>query len=173
MGVDILNGRVIITGCALTDAKTGRCGTFRKSSSSSEPVKRCLFGPVDHDEVMSFFRRELTKLNLEKIRKWNFDFVAGQPLSGNFEWRRVVCEPVANIRAKVTKSKTNKRSPLKTVKFASPNTAQGVTRKDIKRGDQVVGKRYGWSPRGPQMLRSIRKHWDGFKNCGLLDNPQP
>lgn len=67
------------------------------SALSSKPVKsavcRCLFGPVDHDEL----RRDLyeEKLMLEArdrerfLRKWNFDLANDEPVSGVYSWEIV------------------------------------------------------------------------------------
>lgn len=72
---------------------------FRRSSSSSDEesqshppppnpnrVKRALFGPTDHDENLRFVRKEMKKAKNEAANKWNFDFDAGTPMKGRYNW---------------------------------------------------------------------------------------
>ena len=49
---------------------------------------RCLFGPVDHEEVRRTLRRELRVLTERNREKWNFDFQQERPLPGRYSWER-------------------------------------------------------------------------------------
>lgn len=55
-------------------------------------VKKCLFGPVDHDELMEHLKKELGAELERQKRKWGFDFAAGKPLDPpkNYVWERIV-----------------------------------------------------------------------------------
>ena len=87
-------------------------GGFRRASNSSSSedelpppntnrVKRALFGPTDHEENLRFVQNELKKHRSEASNRWNFDFDAGKPMSGPFDWEevrsdtagRTICNP--------------------------------------------------------------------------------
>ncbi|XP_068442529.1 cyclin-dependent kinase inhibitor 1D [Clinocottus analis] len=55
-----------------------------------EPVRRSLFGPVDHQQLQQDFQRLLC-MNLEVAKKrWNFDFQHEKPGEGSgIEWEEV------------------------------------------------------------------------------------
>lgn len=50
---------------------------------------RCLFGPVDHDEVRKTLHRELKVINERNTARWNFDFTQEKPLPGRWSWEGV------------------------------------------------------------------------------------
>lgn len=52
-------------------------------------VKRCLFGPVDHDQAVRTSRRELEEMTERSSHKYNFDFQLGQPQEGRYKWEAV------------------------------------------------------------------------------------
>ncbi|KAL0273089.1 UNVERIFIED_CONTAM: hypothetical protein PYX00_005845 [Menopon gallinae] len=47
--------------------------------SSTEGVKRKLFGPVNHEEAKLFVEKELEALQEKAAQKWSFDFKKGKP----------------------------------------------------------------------------------------------
>lgn len=58
-------------------------------SSPRLPVNRCLFGPIDHEELTEFLNKELDEDTEIAKQKWNFDFENETPLeggSGRYEW---------------------------------------------------------------------------------------
>ena len=72
---------------------------FRRSSSSSDEksqshppppnpsrVKRPLLVPTAHKENLRFVRKEMKKAKNEAAKKWNFDFDAGTPMKGRYNW---------------------------------------------------------------------------------------
>lgn len=64
------------------------------------PVRRSLFGPVDHEQSMQFLQRELKSISDSQRAKWNFDFTSGEPLNddnGNFEWQPVRSEDAVPV----------------------------------------------------------------------------
>ncbi|KAL7857751.1 hypothetical protein AOLI_G00178530 [Acnodon oligacanthus] len=75
-------------------------GTLASSSSSSRSfplirrdtpppnarVCRSLFGPVDHEELNREMKEKLREIAERDQRRWNFNFGAGVPLLGEYEW---------------------------------------------------------------------------------------
>lgn len=60
--------------------------------------KRNLFGPVNHEENLSFLDRELAAIRTRESERWGFDFVRETPLPNanpRFVWERV--KPQENI----------------------------------------------------------------------------
>ncbi|XP_065207191.1 uncharacterized protein LOC135836341 [Planococcus citri] len=105
MGVDVLSCRqVTFSGCVPAEAAN--------NSINRSSVKRCLFGPVDHNEAMSFFEKEMAKMEKEKMNQYNFDFVQGKPLKGAYQWQKV------STTFKVTKVKSPKKTkcPVRNLK---------------------------------------------------------
>jgi len=52
-------------------------------------ARRCLFGPVDHDEIKRTIRKEMVSLDMENCQKYNFDFSLEKPMDGRFSWTPV------------------------------------------------------------------------------------
>lgn len=55
----------------------------------SRPVRRCLFGEVDHEANRRDLIRIREELSSAYKRRWNYDFENGCPLEGQYRWRRV------------------------------------------------------------------------------------
>ncbi|KAL6474656.1 hypothetical protein MHYP_G00182170 [Metynnis hypsauchen] len=49
-------------------------------------VCRSLFGPVDHEELNREMKEKLREIDERDQRRWNFNFGAGVPLLGEYEW---------------------------------------------------------------------------------------
>lgn len=49
-------------------------------------ICRNLFGPVDHDELNRDMKSKLREISYRDQRKWNFNFEAEVPLSGDYVW---------------------------------------------------------------------------------------
>uniref|UniRef100_H2L6D0 Cyclin-dependent kinase inhibitor 1C n=1 Tax=Oryzias latipes TaxID=8090 RepID=H2L6D0_ORYLA len=47
---------------------------------------RSLFGPVDHEQLRQDLQQELREMTERDSQRWNFDFQAGTPLPGGFQW---------------------------------------------------------------------------------------
>lgn len=110
MGVDILSRQVTLSGCVPADSET--------TAINRNSVKRSLFGPVDHQEAMSFFHKEFAKMESEKMKEWNFDFINEKPLKGNFKWEKVqpTTQVISKMTYKVTKLKASRKCPLRSLK---------------------------------------------------------
>ncbi|XP_077374951.1 cyclin dependent kinase inhibitor 1Ca [Festucalex cinctus] len=50
-------------------------------------VRRCLFGPVDHEALRREMNLKVHEILLEDCRRWNFNFQTDTPLPGRFEWK--------------------------------------------------------------------------------------
>ncbi|XP_068165972.1 cyclin-dependent kinase inhibitor 1-like [Antennarius striatus] len=55
-------------------------------TGSGQPVRRSLFGPVDHERLRRDLRLQLDRMEEQDRLRWNFDFQAEAPLSGRFRW---------------------------------------------------------------------------------------
>lgn len=78
-----------------SDSKLGVVTTASTRSSPRLPVKRSLFGEVDHEECMNFLNKELNAINEKATKRWNFDFQADKPLQpGQYEWTPVQCNEI-------------------------------------------------------------------------------
>lgn len=65
----------------------------RLGAAGAKPsARRCLFGPVDHQETDDFLKEMNRQLDEQKKELWGFDFKAGRPVPGGhpvYEWVRV------------------------------------------------------------------------------------
>ena len=52
-------------------------------------VRRCLFGKPDPNETEKFLKEQMSIIDTKDSKKWNFDFVNGTPLPGNYEWEPI------------------------------------------------------------------------------------
>ncbi|KAM9825844.1 cyclin-dependent kinase inhibitor 1B-like [Syngnathus typhle] len=52
-------------------------------------VRRCLFGPVDREQLHRDLKMNHHELFLEACRRWNFDFQIDTPLPGMFVWEKI------------------------------------------------------------------------------------
>ncbi|KAJ8392205.1 hypothetical protein AAFF_G00077730 [Aldrovandia affinis] len=58
------------------------------------PVRRNLFGPVDHQQLQQDFQN-LLSLSVEVANKrWNFDFQSDRPAQGSIQWEELRCQDV-------------------------------------------------------------------------------
>lgn len=62
-----------------------------------ESVCRTLFGPVDHEQLRRDLQQRLRDIMEEDSRRWNFNFQAGAPLDGRFQWEEVPAERAASF----------------------------------------------------------------------------
>lgn len=64
-----------------------------KDITPSLSVRRCLFGPVDHEIVRQDLQKEMKAMSESSAREWNFDFEKTCPLPGRYLWSRVETNP--------------------------------------------------------------------------------
>ena len=55
----------------------------------SSKACRCLFGPVDSEQLRQDCDALMASCVQEARERWNFDFVTETPLEGDFAWERV------------------------------------------------------------------------------------
>ncbi|CAC5357152.1 CDKN1B [Mytilus coruscus] len=58
--------------------------------STKSKVRRCLFGPPDHESIRKDLDKALDDNKSELREKWNYDFDKDVPLEGKYQWE--VCE---------------------------------------------------------------------------------
>lgn len=89
---------------------------------------RCLFGPVDHEQIRRDFRREMKVWEDEARAKWSFDFKEGMPLSGGkYDWEEMQTENMPNMYIKSPRLPSMKRTPAKRgLSIRDENTAPEV-----------------------------------------------
>lgn len=77
------------------DSETSRPGGIEALNMKVGPVRRNLFGPVDHNQLQQDFER-LFRMSVEAANKrWNFDFQNEKPGSGaSVEWEELSCQDV-------------------------------------------------------------------------------
>lgn len=78
-----------------SDSKVSLLGGIEALKLKVGPVRRNLFGPVDHKQLQRDFDR-LLSVGVEAANKrWNFDFRNEKPGEGsNVEWEEVRCQDV-------------------------------------------------------------------------------
>ncbi|KAJ8006506.1 hypothetical protein DPEC_G00107950 [Dallia pectoralis] len=59
------------------------------------PVRRNLFGPVDHEQLQKDFRMLLAMSVESASKRWDFDFTTDRPTQGStVEWEEMKCQDV-------------------------------------------------------------------------------
>ncbi|XP_071357642.1 cyclin-dependent kinase inhibitor 1D isoform X1 [Trachinotus anak] len=84
------------TGPAMaSDSEPSCLGGIEALKLKVGPVRRNLFGPVDHQQLQQDFQRLLC-MNVEVANKrWNFDFQTDMPGEGsNIKWEELRCQDV-------------------------------------------------------------------------------
>ncbi|XP_038595112.1 cyclin-dependent kinase inhibitor 1D isoform X2 [Micropterus salmoides] len=78
-----------------SDSELLRLGGIESLKLKVGPVRRNLFGPVDHQQLQQDFQRLLC-MNVEVANKrWNFDFQRETPGKGsNIQWEELRCQDV-------------------------------------------------------------------------------
>ncbi|XP_041833658.1 cyclin-dependent kinase inhibitor 1D isoform X2 [Melanotaenia boesemani] len=62
------------------------------------PVRRNLFGPVDHQQLQQDFQRLLCMSVEVANKRWNFDFQSDKPVQGSsIEWVELRCQDVPSF----------------------------------------------------------------------------
>lgn len=77
---------VQVSVCSLGAAR----GSFPQRARRS--VCRSLFGPVDHDELSRDIEAKLCEISERDQKRWNFNFVSGTPMHGDYEWEGAAVE---------------------------------------------------------------------------------
>lgn len=78
-----------------SNAEISRLGGIEALKMKVGPVRRNLFGPVDHQQLQQDFQR-LLRVSVEVANKrWNFDFQSEMPGDGAcIEWEELRCQDV-------------------------------------------------------------------------------
>ncbi|XP_037098445.1 cyclin-dependent kinase inhibitor 1-like isoform X1 [Syngnathus acus] len=100
-----------------TESEISRLGGVEALRLNAGPVRRNLFGPVDHQQLREDFQRLLC-MGIETANKrWNYDFLEDTPGTGsNVQWEEVRCQDVpgfyrgCTVRPAVRSGKPVRRS---------------------------------------------------------------
>lgn len=77
------------------DSEITRLGGIEALNLKVGPVRRNLFGPVDHNQLQQDFERLLCMSVEVANKRWNFDFQNEKPGSGScVEWEELSCQEV-------------------------------------------------------------------------------
>uniref|UniRef100_A0A8D3DEW4 Cyclin-dependent kinase inhibitor domain-containing protein n=1 Tax=Scophthalmus maximus TaxID=52904 RepID=A0A8D3DEW4_SCOMX len=78
-----------------SDSALSRLGGIEALKLKVGPVRRNLFGPVDHQQLQQDFQRLLCMSVEVANKRWNFDFQADVPGEGtNVVWEELGCQDV-------------------------------------------------------------------------------
>ncbi|XP_072233154.1 cyclin-dependent kinase inhibitor 1D isoform X2 [Leuresthes tenuis] len=78
-----------------SDSELSRLGGIEALKLKVGPVRRNLFGPVDHQQLQQDFQRLLCMSVEVANKRWNFDFQSDTPGQGsNVEWVELSCQDV-------------------------------------------------------------------------------
>ncbi|XP_044041587.1 cyclin-dependent kinase inhibitor 1D isoform X2 [Siniperca chuatsi] len=78
-----------------SDSELSRLGGIEALKLKVGPVRRNLFGPVDHQQLQQDFQRLLCMSVEVANNRWNFDFQSEMPGEGtNIEWEELRCQDV-------------------------------------------------------------------------------
>ncbi|KAK6314959.1 cyclin-dependent kinase inhibitor 1-like isoform X1 [Coregonus clupeaformis] len=73
------------------------CGSVEELKRRAQaPVRRNLFGPVDHEQLQQDFQRHLCMSVESANKRWDFDFNTGRPAAkgASVEWEEMKCQDV-------------------------------------------------------------------------------
>lgn len=107
-------------------------------------VRRCLFGPVDHDAVRRDLQREMKTMSEENTRRWNFDFERECPLEGRYLWSKYSSTPSESKESQslVSNSRTGSDTSCTTLQLNSTTNANlGCVKTSTKNASKVNRKR--------------------------------
>ncbi|TMS02698.1 cyclin-dependent kinase inhibitor 1D isoform X2 [Larimichthys crocea] len=83
------------TAAMASDSELSRLGGIEALNLKVGPVRRNLFGPVDHQQLQQDFQRLLCMSVEVANKRWNFDFQSEMPGNGtNVEWEELRCQDV-------------------------------------------------------------------------------
>lgn len=113
------------------DSEISRLGGIGALNMKVGPVRRNLFGPVDHNHLQQDFER-LLRMSVEVANKrWNFDFQREKPGSGSsVEWEELRCQDVpAFYRSCMVRSAalplSKRRTSSSSLSSSSPSSSSG------------------------------------------------
>ncbi|XP_061770515.1 cyclin-dependent kinase inhibitor 1D isoform X2 [Nerophis ophidion] len=118
-----------------TDSETACRGAIEALSLKVGPVRRNLFGPVDHQELRQDFQR-LLHLGVDAANKrWNYDFRSDVPLPGSdVQWEELKCQDVPRFY----RSCTVRPAAAKRRFSASPGDSSAESSSSSGSGDEYL-----------------------------------
>jgi len=114
---------IVVTTSSYLDYTT----TNSPSPTRPESVRRCLFGAANSDDNRNFVKRELDAISKADEKNWNFNFTAGIPLVGKFQWESIKADVPAAFK---TVNLVKKEEPVVEKKDPSFNPEKAHTSKN-------------------------------------------
>nr|XP_020474830.1 cyclin-dependent kinase inhibitor 1-like isoform X2 [Monopterus albus]XP_020474832.1 cyclin-dependent kinase inhibitor 1-like isoform X2 [Monopterus albus]XP_020474833.1 cyclin-dependent kinase inhibitor 1-like isoform X2 [Monopterus albus]XP_020474834.1 cyclin-dependent kinase inhibitor 1-like isoform X2 [Monopterus albus]XP_020474835.1 cyclin-dependent kinase inhibitor 1-like isoform X2 [Monopterus albus] len=85
----------VSTAAPTSNSELSQLGGIKALKLKVGPVRRNLFGPVDHQQLQQDFQRLLCMSVDMANKRWNFDFQTDMPGEGsNIEWEELRCQDV-------------------------------------------------------------------------------
>ncbi|KAM3587529.1 uncharacterized protein V6R79_008182 [Siganus canaliculatus] len=107
-----------------SDSELSHLGGIEALNLKVGPVRRNLFGPVDHQQLQQDFTRLLCMSMEVANKRWNFDFQSEKPGQGSsIEWEELSCRDVPVFyRSRTVRPAT---LPQQSKRRASSSSGQG------------------------------------------------
>lgn len=126
---------------ATTDPELSHLGGIEALRLKVGPVRRNLFGPVDHQQLQQDFQ-QLLCMNVEVASKrWNFDFQRDRPGHGsNIEWEELSCQEVPAFYRSCMVRTVPRPGVEKHERWSSPSQGEGspVSSSSSSSGDEYL-----------------------------------
>uniref|UniRef100_A0A3Q3VW47 Cyclin-dependent kinase inhibitor domain-containing protein n=1 Tax=Mola mola TaxID=94237 RepID=A0A3Q3VW47_MOLML len=111
-----------------SDLEVSTLGGIEALKLKVGPVRRNLFGPVDHKQLQQDFER-LLSLSVEvATKRWNFDFQNEKPVDGSsVEWEELKCQDVPTFYRSCMVRPVVRPPALRRKSLSSDEGSQGST----------------------------------------------
>ncbi|XP_076007757.1 cyclin-dependent kinase inhibitor 1D isoform X1 [Genypterus blacodes] len=123
---------------AASNADLSHLGGIEALNLKVGPVRRNLFGPVDHQQLQEDFQRLLSMSVEVANKRWNFDFQNNRPAQGsNIEWEELRCQDVpAFYRSCMVRAAQPRVLKVKTPRRSSSSSGESPSSPSSSSGDE-------------------------------------
>ena len=111
--------------------------SYCENQNKASKVQRRLFGEVKNMEVRDVALQEMTKIIYEKNKKWNFNFLTGEPENGRYVWTKILAE---NEKENFTPSRSMKRVVKHKSALTPVNNRRKTKDKEVNNQKKITGK---------------------------------
>ena len=109
-----------------------------ENQSKASKVQRRLFGEVRNREDRNAALQEMIKIIHEKNKKWNFNFLNGEPENGRYVWTKIITE---NEKENRTPSRSKKRVEKHKSSPGSVKNRRKTKDKEVNNQKKITGKK--------------------------------
>ena len=109
-----------------------------ENQSKASKVQRRLFGKVRNREDRNAALQEMIKIIHEKNKKWNFNFLNGEPENGRYVWTKIITE---NEKENRTPSRSKKHVEKHKSSPASVKNRRKTKDKEVNNQKKITGKK--------------------------------